>query len=183
MARLARAPHFAGVCVRVPSPEPPPIMPLEPCRECHREISTEARSCPHCGAPHPARATAAPRRRPWPIIGAFAGVLLLAAAAFAFLLTSPSRRGAEERAAWSACTDAVRSRLRTPARAAFAEPDDAGVRIFEAKSGGYEVHGYVDSQNSFGAVLRTYYRCTAHQSGDGWTASDIATGEDAFAVQ
>lgn len=24
-------------------------MPLKPCRECNREISTDARSCPHCG--------------------------------------------------------------------------------------------------------------------------------------
>ena len=30
-------------------------MPLIQCRECHKEISTEARNCPHCGAPFPAR--------------------------------------------------------------------------------------------------------------------------------
>ena len=26
-------------------------MPLEPCYECNKEISTLARSCPNCGAP------------------------------------------------------------------------------------------------------------------------------------
>lgn len=30
-------------------------MPLTQCRECKKEISTEARQCPHCGAPFPAR--------------------------------------------------------------------------------------------------------------------------------
>ncbi len=30
-------------------------MPLTRCRECQEEISTEARYCPHCGAPFPAR--------------------------------------------------------------------------------------------------------------------------------
>ncbi len=30
-------------------------MPLTPCRECAKEISTEAQFCPHCGAPYPAR--------------------------------------------------------------------------------------------------------------------------------
>ncbi len=30
-------------------------MPLTKCRECEKEISTEARSCPHCGAPWPAK--------------------------------------------------------------------------------------------------------------------------------
>ena len=27
-------------------------MPLEPCYECNKEISTLARSCPNCGAPN-----------------------------------------------------------------------------------------------------------------------------------
>lgn len=26
-------------------------MPLKPCPECHRDISTRAASCPHCGCP------------------------------------------------------------------------------------------------------------------------------------
>ena len=28
-------------------------MDLHPCRACHRFLSEDARSCPHCGAPHP----------------------------------------------------------------------------------------------------------------------------------
>lgn len=28
---------------------------MKPCRECHREISEQAVTCPQCGAPHPAR--------------------------------------------------------------------------------------------------------------------------------
>jgi hypothetical protein len=28
-------------------------MPLAPCRECEKEVSTQARTCPHCGAPFP----------------------------------------------------------------------------------------------------------------------------------
>ena len=30
-------------------------MALVPCRECKKEISTDAPSCPHCGAPFPSR--------------------------------------------------------------------------------------------------------------------------------
>jgi hypothetical protein len=30
---------------------------MKPCRECRREVSEQAPSCPHCGAPYPARAT------------------------------------------------------------------------------------------------------------------------------
>ena len=28
---------------------------MKPCRECRHEISEQAFTCPHCGAPHPAR--------------------------------------------------------------------------------------------------------------------------------
>ena len=28
---------------------------MKPCRECRREISEQAITCPHCGAPYPAR--------------------------------------------------------------------------------------------------------------------------------
>lgn len=28
-------------------------MPLAPCRECGRSVSSEAASCPNCGVPHP----------------------------------------------------------------------------------------------------------------------------------
>jgi hypothetical protein len=30
-------------------------MPLVPCRECGEQVSVHSRSCPHCGAPRPAR--------------------------------------------------------------------------------------------------------------------------------
>lgn len=30
-------------------------MPLARCRECQKQISTEAVNCPHCGAPYPAK--------------------------------------------------------------------------------------------------------------------------------
>lgn len=32
-------------------------MPLKPCRECKKDVSTEAKSCPHCGATKPTKAS------------------------------------------------------------------------------------------------------------------------------
>lgn len=40
-------------------------MSLTPCRECGREMSTDALTCPHCGAPNPALAARGVWRRPW----------------------------------------------------------------------------------------------------------------------
>src|SRR3989339_1317841 len=30
-------------------------MPIKPCRECKKDVSTEAAACPHCGASTPAQ--------------------------------------------------------------------------------------------------------------------------------
>jgi hypothetical protein len=63
-------------------------MSLATCRECQGQVSTEAASCPHCGAPRPVSippeptAAAAPstkkRRSPWRlvILGGF-GLLVI----------------------------------------------------------------------------------------------------------
>jgi hypothetical protein len=53
-------------------------MALQPCRECGHEVSTEAQTCPHCGAGQPAvnaehslsaPFAKAPQRRVWPTLG------------------------------------------------------------------------------------------------------------------
>lgn len=41
------------------------VMSLTPCRECGREMSTDALTCPHCGAPNPALTARGVWRRPW----------------------------------------------------------------------------------------------------------------------
>ncbi len=38
-------------------------MPLTQCRECGAQVSTEARSCPHCGVPSPTEPSEAPPHR------------------------------------------------------------------------------------------------------------------------
>ena len=56
-------------------------MALATCRECSREVSTEADSCPHCGVPDPARAPTPDRQSQGKTsagtvaAGTFAGIL------------------------------------------------------------------------------------------------------------
>ena len=55
-------------------------MVLNPCRECGREIGTEATSCPHCGAavqatPH--SLSGSPGRGPLIVFAVVIGILLL----------------------------------------------------------------------------------------------------------
>lgn len=63
--------------------------------------------------------------------------------------------------AQSACERAVTGILKSPSSADF-----GGWQRRENADGTYEISGYVDSQNSFGAVLRAQFSCSVDSSGD-----------------
>lgn len=55
------------------------------------------------------------------------------------------------------CREFVKNRLRAPATAKFAGlSDTTSVKLDD---GSFLVRSYVDAQNGFGALIRTYYRC------------------------
>jgi hypothetical protein len=80
-----------------------------------------------------------------------------------------------ERARWDAALMSqhfVKDRLKAPASAEFQNFSDAAV-IHEG-AGVYSVSSFVDSQNSFGAKLRTRYRCTLQDKGnEKWHLVDL----------
>jgi len=53
--------------------------------------------------------------------------------------------------------DFVKDRLKAPASARFPGDDDRGVHLYWSDNRKYSVSGYVDAQNSFGALVRNYY--------------------------
>lgn len=63
--------------------------------------------------------------------------------------------------AQSACERAVTGILKSPSSADF-----GGWQRRENADGTYEISGYVDSQNSFGAVLRAQFSCSVDSSGN-----------------
>ena len=74
-------------------------------------------------------------------------------------------------AAWTVCEQFVTERLKAPSTAKFQwiSRDELGNRRFH-------VNAYVDSQNSFGAMLRTHFNCTVkHIEGDRWRLEDLVT--------
>jgi hypothetical protein len=68
-----------------------------------------------------------------------------------------------------ACQDAMRRRLKAPATAQF--PLVREVDVDRTGDGKYSYRSYVDSQNSFGAMLRTQFSCDAEtDDGENFTA-------------
>ena len=63
--------------------------------------------------------------------------------------------------AQSACESAVTGILKSPSSADF-----GGWQRRENADGTFEISGYVDSQNSFGAMLRAQFSCSVDESGN-----------------
>jgi flagellar basal body-associated protein FliL len=64
---------------------------------------------------------------------------------------------------------AVEKQLKAPSTAKFPYYSDDGVIVTKLATGKYQVNAYVDSENSFGAMVRATYSVTI-----------ISTGEDTY---
>lgn len=91
---------------------------------------------------------------------------------------APKVATAEELQSYAAvyCRNIVESSLKAPKTAEFPWGLSA---VFS--DGAYVVNSYVDSQNSFGALIRTHYRCELEHSGTdpyaGWVIKDFKFNE------
>jgi len=68
--------------------------------------------------------------------------------------------------AWTMAKDFVRDRLKSPSTAEFPDSSDDGVVVSDNQDGTYDIVGYVDSQNSFGAMLRVKFVCKLGNTND-----------------
>jgi len=72
----------------------------------------------------------------------------------------------------------VLDRLKAPATAEFAEMGAEGTWVHEDRPGQFTVKSYVDSQNAFGAKLRTWYICKVRSiGGDDFTLEGLTTSK------
>ena len=79
-----------------------------------------------------------------------------------------AERGPSQSELISQCRDGVRSKLKAPSSAKF----PGGERV-ENVGTTYRVFGQVDAQNTFGAMLRTNYRCVATLDGNDWDVYSV----------
>lgn len=91
------------------------------------------------------------------------------------------RLALDESAAWRACQQLVLKHLKSPATARFPSVDDLRLSGWDLQRT-LVFEGYVDSENSFGAMLRTAVLCEARDTGG--TSWDVLAwlGDDATAA-
>jgi hypothetical protein len=80
------------------------------------------------------------------------------------------------RGAWRVCQDFVRDKLPSPASALFPAFEDADV--FDLTGGQVRALGHVDSQNRYGAMIRSTFNCTVTPlGGTRWKLDSLTLNE------
>ncbi len=74
--------------------------------------------------------------------------------------------GGQETTAFVMCQNPVETQLRAPSTAEFPYITAPGVSAVHLGDGVYRVHGFVDAQNGFGAMLRTSWTCEIAENAD-----------------
>lgn len=72
------------------------------------------------------------------------------------------------------CEKFVKDRLKSPSTAEFASLIWDGITV-EKEGDVYSMRSWVDSQNGFGAMIRTQFLCKVRPEGDQWRLVDLQT--------
>jgi hypothetical protein len=85
--------------------------------------------------------------------------------------TNVPEQPGEPAGAWVACKGFVEDRLKSPGSASFPWYSDG--KAIHQGGGRYEVHSYVDSQNGFGALIRTNFDCRVSFESGYWKLDSL----------
>lgn len=103
--------------------------------------------------------------------GGILAVLLVIVVASCVNSETDEPAGGDEVGAQVVCEDFVTDRLKSPATAEFTD----AVAVPTTNADEFEVTGNVDSENGFGAMLRSSYTCTVvNTGGDNWRLVDLS---------
>lgn len=151
------------------------------CKGCKELILADQKKCPLCGV-------SIKRFNALTGILKFFGYMAVTLAAISLLNSCLGLKGGSEPdAAASKCSQVmahimanefVQKRLISPSTAKFPRFSDPGVRILEDDGCVFSVFGYVDSQNKFGAMIRTEFVAVVFREGSPngniWKAKQIS---------
>lgn len=74
--------------------------------------------------------------------------------------------------AYYTATQFIKKRLKSPSAAEFPKPKEARIQLLE-DGATYKIYSYVDSQNSYGAMLRVNWYAKLIRSGQEWHLLDL----------
>ncbi len=155
-------------------------MALKGCKECGKEISDKAKSCPNCGAKMRGF-----KAIPFLVVSLFIVVVLHYINKATVEKAAPRTAGAAapkvERcgnpiSAYTSSQDIVKKNIVSPSTAKFPYMGfDDDVRVTSVKECEYVVVSYLDAQNKFGALIRSKYSIVMRydKEKDVWIGKDL----------
>lgn len=183
----------------LPEPVPRRAENLVDCGDCGRPISKRAPTCPHCGAPSSAplrpRTVAPPLQKKTgtsPTTVVIASILaVIALPPFCNALVNPDsgsgpaslaadRSDEDSMMAYIMMEDFVRASLKSPSTAKFPGVFDGRAdHVKRTEHNRYLIVSYVDSQNGFGAMLRTNFTGEIEKTSSGqWRLVRLEFGDE-----
>ena len=150
-------------------------MALIACPECKGQLSTDAKTCPHCGSKEH-------RESGWGSVFLVGFLLMIAVLSFFpgekkddSRSEVPSKGRGNNTMAYIMMEGFVKNRLKSPSTAEF--PGVFSGRIDHVTALGnnqYRVDSWVDAQNAFGATIRTRFRGVITQkTADDWELNSL----------
>lgn len=161
-------------------------MSLIKCPECKKEVSDSAESCPHCGygiKPKPEVKKEEPKKSGpgcftiliWTVL-IIIGILVIGNIYNSYRNNGTQYSSSttnDDIKAYRLSKEAVIKRLKAPGTAEFPGIIESKDHYKEVSYGRFEINSWVDSQNSFGAMIRQNYSCTMVKSGGSWSTEDL----------
>ncbi|MBN4070747.1 hypothetical protein JYT76_03610 [Olleya sp. AH-315-F22] len=134
-------------------------MALENCPECHQQISSKATSCPHCGY--------APKKKKSSSGCGLIVIILIVLVVLASIFNDDSNTTyiPTDNHAIRFAQSKVKPLLKSPSTAKFPDFRERQDHVTGC-CGEFTVKSWVDSENSFGATIRTYYECDVIYEGE-----------------
>jgi hypothetical protein len=153
-------------------------MAVVKCKECKEEVSSSAKTCPHCGVANPGvtgkQQALGCLVASLLLVGLFVGLVLWVRSCLSTSQSTKSPKAPHDTvAAYSICQQFVEERLKAPGSAKWPwiHTDQVTEHLGNGK---YRIKSYVDSQNVFGAMVRTHFVCVVqHVDGAKWRLESL----------
>jgi len=145
-------------------------MALINCPECQKQVSELAQTCPHCGFRLRNNDNS---QKPKKVNGCLAILIIAAVLISAIFLIGLFNNDSTDNVntpnkflAYEYAEQFVKKGLKSPSTAKFPSYSEKEGQITDLGGGEYRINSWVDSQNSFGAEIRTSFSCKIKFDGE-----------------